>query len=305
MKKDGEKVTTVLKETRRRAEILFASVTVARSTSFVFAKIGLASFGVFSLLGIRFLIAFLILAVIFHRRMLQIDGKTFLLGTAMGVMLFAVMSAEFAALTTVSASETSLIENMAIIFIPLFEAFLLRRRPGRISMVCAAVAFIGVIFLTLKDGFGFALSTGEIFCFAAALAFSFSLILNQRCTQKADPLLLGIVQVGVMGVLAQICAFLFEMPFLPDTGTDWFIVLYLAVVCTCFGFTFQPLAQKYMTSERAGLLSALNPLCAAVFSMIFLKENLGVFGFIGAFLILAAIMIPTVWDSIAAARERT
>ncbi len=303
MKNDGEQSTIVSKETRRRAEILFASVTVARSTSFVFAKIGLNSFGVFSLLGIRFLIAFAILAVIFHRRIFQIDGKTLLLGTAMGVMLFAVMSTEFAALTTVSASETSLIENLAIIFIPLFEAFLLRRRPGRISMICAVVAFIGVLLLTMKDGFGFSLSTGELFCFAAALTFSFSLILNQRCTQKADPLLLGIIEVGVMGALAQMCAFIFETPALPATGMDWFIVLYLAVVCTCFGFTLQPVAQKYMTSERAGLLSALNPLCAAVLSMIFLKENLGVFGFIGAFLILAAIMIPTVSDSFTARKK--
>ncbi|MGI5873466.1 MAG: DMT family transporter [Bacillota bacterium] len=293
--------TTASEKTRRRAELLFASVTVARSTSFIFAKIGLTAFGVFSLLGIRFLIAFLILAVIFHRRLFQIDKKTLLLGFLMGAALFAVMSTEFAALKTVSASETSLIENMAIVFVPLFEAFLLRRRPGALSMVCAAVAFAGVVLLTMKDGFGIALTPGEIFCFAAAVTFSVSLILNQRCAQKADPLNLGIIQVGTMGLLAQICAFLFESPSLPAGGMDWFIVLYLAVVCTCFGFTLQPVAQKHMSSERASLLSALNPLCAAVLSMIFLKENLGLLGFIGAALILIAIMIPTV---LAAAKKQ-
>lgn len=278
---------------RRKAEILFASVIIARSTSFLLAKIGLDSFGVFTLLGIRFLIAFLVLAILFHKKLLHLKAKTVWNGFLMGVMLFAVMSAEFAALKTVSASETSLIENMAIVFVPLFEALLIRKWPKRLSMVCALIAFAGVVFLTLKDGLGFELTVGEIYCFLAAVFYSVLLILTNRLTQKDDPFVLGILQVGFLGVMAMAAALIFESPQLPATGTDWFIVLYLALVCTCFGFTLQPVAQKHMTSERAGLLSSLNPAFAALLSMIFLKERLGLIGAIGALLILIAILIPS------------
>lgn len=278
--------------TRRRAELLFAAVVIARSTSFLLTKIGLDSFDVFTMLAIRFLVAFLFLAVVFHRRFLGIRGKTLWYGFLLGAMLFAVMTAELLGLKTVSASETSLIENMAIVFVPLFESVLLHRRPKLMSIVCAVTAFIGVAFLTMKNGGSFSLSVGEIYCILAALCYSSLLILTNRLAQKDDPFILGILQVGFLGILALIAAFLFEAPHLPTTGTDWAIILYLALVCTCFGFTLQPVAQRHMSSERAGLLTALNPAFAAILSMIFLKEMLGVMGFIGAGLILLAILLP-------------
>lgn len=44
---------------RTQAEWLLVLVILARSTSFVMTKVGLRDMGVFSLLGFRFLIAFL------------------------------------------------------------------------------------------------------------------------------------------------------------------------------------------------------------------------------------------------------
>ena len=60
----------------------------------------------------------------------------------------------------------------------------------------------------------------------------------------ADPLLSGVVQVGFLGVLALIASFLFETPHLPGSGTEWLVVLALALVCSGFGFTLQPVAQS-------------------------------------------------------------
>ena len=61
----------------------------------------------------------------------------------------------------------------------------------------------------------------------------------------ADSLLSGVVQVGFLGVLALIASFLFETPHLPGSGTEWLVVLALALVCSGFGFTLQ-------RSRRAG-----------------------------------------------------
>lgn len=43
---------------RRQAEILLASVILARSTSFLFSKTALEEMGLFELLALRFLLAF-------------------------------------------------------------------------------------------------------------------------------------------------------------------------------------------------------------------------------------------------------
>ena len=45
----------------RRAEVLLAAVIIARSTSFVFNKIGLGTMSAFNMLAVRFLLAFVLL----------------------------------------------------------------------------------------------------------------------------------------------------------------------------------------------------------------------------------------------------
>lgn len=84
--------------TRTQAELLLAAVIIARSTSYVLTKVGLQDMGKFTLLAVRFLLAFAFLAALFRRRLLQIDRRTLLSGLAMGGIYFCVMTAEHAAL---------------------------------------------------------------------------------------------------------------------------------------------------------------------------------------------------------------
>ena len=84
--------------TRTQAELLLAAVIIARSTSYVLTKVGLQDMGKFTLLAVRFLLAFAFLAVLFRRRLLQIDRRTLLSGLAMGGIYFCVMTADHAAL---------------------------------------------------------------------------------------------------------------------------------------------------------------------------------------------------------------
>ena len=93
--------------TRRNAEILLAAVILARSTSFVLSKIGLQGMGKFTLLGLRFLIAFVFLALLFPRHLQHMNRRTFLGGLGLGVMFFLVMTAELSALETVASSTAS------------------------------------------------------------------------------------------------------------------------------------------------------------------------------------------------------
>lgn len=84
--------------TRTQAELLLVAVIIARSTSYVLTKVGLQDMGKFTLLAVRFLLAFAFLAALFRRRLLQIDRRTLLSGLAMGGICFCVMTAELTAL---------------------------------------------------------------------------------------------------------------------------------------------------------------------------------------------------------------
>ena len=103
-------------------------------------------------------------------------------------------------------------------------------------------------------------------------------------------------------LFAAVASLLLESPHLPGTAREWGVILALALVCSCVGFTFQPVAQRYTTAERAAQLCAVNPLSTAVLSAVFLHETMDILGIIGAALILCGIVLHNYQPRKAASR---
>ena len=281
---------------RKQAELLLAAVILTRSSAYLFSKTGLETLGTFNLLAARFLLGFFVLAIIFFRRLRHVKGRDIVGGAVIGAVFTAVMALELTALKTTDTSTVSFLENTAIVFVPFIEALLIRRLPKPASIVSAAVALCGVGFLTLRGGsFGF--TPGEACCLGAAVLYAIGIIVTDRYSHKCDALLVGIVEVGSIGLFSLLLSLVFEQPRIPAGGTEWGCVLVLALLCTGFGFTLQPVAQSHTTSQRAGLMCALNPAFASILGVIVLGEPVTVQGVGGALLILLSLYIPHLWEA--------
>ena len=278
------------KESLKHFDFLLAAVIIARSSAYLFSKICLASMGTFNLLAIRFMLGFVLLAVLFNRRLRHISLHTAIRGVILGAIFFAVMSFELLGLRTTNSSTVSFLENTAIAFVPLFEAVLHRKAPKLNILLCGALTLVGIGLLTIK-GRGLALAPGELLCLMAAVMYATAIITTDRFSHSDDPLVLGIIQVGTIGVLGTLATILFESPRLPDTRLEWGCILYLALICTGFGFTLQPLAQSHTSSEKAGMFCAINPLSASVLGMIFLNESFSLTNLTGAAFIICSIVL--------------
>ena len=274
----------------KSAKILLASVILARSSSYVLQKIGLADIDVFNLMGIRFLMAFLIMAVFFHRKLFHAEKSNILAGFIVGSTYFVVMSFEVFSLKTCESSTTAFLENTAIVMVPLFEALLARKLPLPKTALGFIMAMSGVALMTLQ-GADLHITIGHALALGAAITYAIAIIITDRVSKKADPLVIGIVQLGTMGSLSAVSSFIFETPHLPSEPMAWLAIILLALVCSCFGFTLQPVAQKYTSSETTGLYCAFGPLGAGILGWICLGEALSLFAFIGAVLILLSILI--------------
>lgn len=280
----------------KTAKILLASVIVARSTSFVFSKISLEHMGKFNLLSIRFLVAFIFLALIFRKNILKTNKLTILKGALLGFTFFLVVAFELESIKTTPTSTTSFLENTAIIFVPLFECVLRRRFPKFTTMVGCVLALLGIGVLTLRENIS--MSQGEFYAVLAALTYSAAIIIGDRVSKNDDSLVIGIFQVGFLAFFSSIATLLFETPTLPVHPVEWVNILMLAFVCTGFGFTLQPVAQRYVSSEKTGLFCSLNPVSTAILGSIFLNENLGLNGVIGGSIILFSIFVPSILEKL-------
>ena len=142
--------------TQKKAEILLAAVIAARATSLLFSKIAMNGMGIFNLLAARFLMAFVLLAVVFFKRLRHIKRHTLVRGAIMGGLFFLMLSTELTGLKSTPSSTVSLLENTAIILVPMAEAVLRHKLPKAATAVSALVAIGGVALLTGQSG-GFTL----------------------------------------------------------------------------------------------------------------------------------------------------
>ena len=274
----------------RKYELLLAAIIAARATSFIFSKMVLADMDIFNLLAIRFLLAFILLAVIFCKRLWCIGKNELVSGAIVGLLFFLVMSSELTALRTTDSSTVALLENCSIIFVPLFETVLLRSFPNPKTVFCACVAMIGVFCLTAQVG---TLTVGILFGLLAAALYAVAIIATDRVSHRhTDTLCIGIIQIGVMGILSLLASCFCETFHWPLGNSQWFYILMLVIVCTGFGFTLQPVAQSHVSSERAGLFCAISPAIATLLGIIVLHEPFGVLSIVGLILILVSIVFP-------------
>lgn len=282
---------------RRHAEGLLAAVIFARSTSFLLVKHCLTAFSVFNLLAVRFTIAAVLLVIIFNRHLRGLTLKTLSCGVILGVVFFAMMAGETIALSKTSSSTTALVESSAIMLVPFLSWAFFHQKPTKANVVAAAVAFTGVVFTIGQSG-RIVLSPGIIWCLGTAVIYALSVIVTDAFSKRDDAFTLGVIQVAVMAVCSVIATFLVETPTLSAPGSVWGNVLYLAVVCSVFGFAIQPYAQSGTTSNRASLFLAITPATATVLGVIFLHETLTWLGAVGVALILSSFFLanrPPKW----------
>lgn len=292
------------------AALLLAAVIAARSTSLLFSTVLLADMGPFTMLGERFLAAFAVLVALLWRRLRAAGGTVVARGAVLGVLLFATMAFEATSLTMTASSTVAFLENTAVVIVPVASALMARRLPGKRVLVAALLALAGVALVVLGPqagtGSGQTLSfgPGEALVMGAACCYSAVIMATARFSREGDALVLGVVQVGVVGVLGMGAVFAFEQPALPTGAQQWGAMLELVAVCTVFGFTVQPMAQRFVSVDTAGLFCAITPLVGGVLGVTFLHEPFGPATLAGMGLILAAIAVSAMGSNLEGTTSR-
>ena len=276
----------------RRGEILVGTALALRGSSLLFSKIAMQTMGPFLLMGCRNLIAFALIGLLFHKQLAKVTRRELFHSALLGFALFLSMAFELRGLQTTSSTVTAFLEGTVVVMVPIITCILARKFPDKMTVICALIALAGVGFLTLKgDRIGF--SIGELLVLGGAFWYSTSVIITDHAAKNDDPMHIAIYQLLFISLFGFIGALFFEEIRMPANSTEWGAIIALAVICSGVGFTIQPLGQKYTTPERAGLLTVLNPLAAAVLGIIFLHEKMTPGIITGAILIIISIIYPS------------
>ena len=255
------------------------------------SKIAFEIVPVYSMMTVRYTIAFLFCLAVFGRRILHtlktVPVKCWLIpGLCIGLSYVL----NNIALDLTDATSVAFLRSLAVVITPAF-AFIAFRKRYRWQHIAAQVMVLpGMYLLCVRGGLsGF--GAGELIALLAAALIAATLVFTGRYIEQVDPVSMTALQAGCSAVIAFTGSLLAEGGVHAGSATPqaWMIILYLAILCTFLGYLLQNLALTRISDREVSLLQSLNPVMTAVFSFILLGETLSAAGFAGAAIIIACI----------------
>ncbi|WP_455537875.1 DMT family transporter [Terrisporobacter sp.] len=152
--------------------------------AFVFTRLSLQYFDVYSLSFLRYLVASITLLVIICFIKIEIPKKedlpTFILSGALGFFIYVILFNKGTAL--VSAATSSIVIAMVPVFTALLATFFYKEKLKMYQWLAIGVEFIGILVLTLMNG-SFSINEGVLWLLIAAICLASYNILQRKLTK--------------------------------------------------------------------------------------------------------------------------
>ena len=275
-----------------RADLMLLAVTVFWGASYMLTKLALDVLEPFNLTALRFLIAFVVSALVFYRNILESDIKTIKYSLILAVILVGMFISMAFGLKYTTASNAGFLISLAVIIIPILSYLFLKQEIEKKVVVGVCIAPIGIALLTLNTQLS--VSGGDLLCILCAFLSAVHVVVMGVFTRKVDSIALGVLQLGFAGILSIVFSLFTETVSLPSTGISWGATLALSILCTAFGYIVQATAQQYTSASHTGLILSLEPVFSAVLGFAFLGEVLPLRGYFGAVILLFSVLIAEV-----------
>ena len=276
---------------QRKADLLLVLITGFWGMSYFLTDLCLSGMTPMSLNAFRFIIGFGVLAMVFWKKMWPVSRATLKYGLLVGLSLVGVYVCYGYGILYTSLTNAGFICALPVVTTPLIEFAVARKRPDKKLFLALVACTVGLAMMTLNEQFKPAL--GDILCLGVAVFYGVDLVLTDRAVHRedVDPLQMGVIQLGVVGVVTLIMTLTLEKPNLPPTGKIWAAALFLAIFCTGIAFVVQTVPQQYTTATHVGLIFTLEPVFSAIVAFTLAGERLRPMGYVGAVLMMVSLVL--------------
>jgi drug/metabolite transporter (DMT)-like permease len=261
------------------ADLALAAIMAVWGSTFAMVRVlvggGEAPVSPMLLVAVRMAFASaLLLLWLLTRRELRFDKALWRDGLVCAALLGAGFLLQIEGQHRTTASRSGFLTGLLVVFVPLLELLLFRRRPSLPASAGIAIAFTGMALLSSGGAAGQAQLVGDLLTVGCAIVFAGHIIALGRVASRHSLFPLLLVQLLGTGAMAAVAGPLVERQhFTPDPRT-FAAIAYLAVFATLLAFGVQTWAQRRLPPVRMALLSALEPAFAAIWAAVLIGERL-------------------------------
>jgi drug/metabolite transporter (DMT)-like permease len=288
------------------AHILLIGVVLVWGCTFPLVKSALNDISPLLFNLLRMTLAALVLLLINFKELRGLTRTELRRCLTAGLFLALGYSFQTAGLAHTTPSKSAFLTGLVVVIVPILNlipgvAPPTSPRPNTIVFLGAILAFIGLILLTSTPGTGAALLSGmhlgEWLTLLCAIAFAAHLLTLAHAAPQLSARRLGTLQIAFAAIFMLLALPLGGRPAFHLTPTAILALAITALFATAAAFTIQSWAQQLLPATHIALILTLEPVFAALTSLLFFHERFGPRELLGAALILAGILLAELRSS--------
>ncbi|MGE8557431.1 MAG: DMT family transporter [Acinetobacter sp.] len=276
--------------TSRAPQLALILITVIWGGSFITVQYGLNFASPMFFVGCRFAAAMLFVSLFSWKDLTGIRVQEIAAGALIGLVIALGYGTQTIGLKTISSSESAFLTALYVPLVPILLWLLFRKTPQMMTWCGAALAFLGLVFLT-GNGFGeIQLNFGQLITILGSIAIALEIILIGFFAGKVNVRRVTVIQLGFASLFA-FCM----MPLVGETWNPVFSWPLLSILCG-LGFASAAIqlvmnwAQREVGPSQAAIIYSGEPVWAALIGRV-AGERLPLLAILGGALVVLGVIV--------------
>lgn len=306
-------VETTRPMTRATADLFLLAAALIWGLAFIGQATAMEHMGPLMFTGVRFLLAALVVApfaMMEGRGTIEegraplpaIPAKRALPLIGIGIAFFGGATMQQYGLLTTSVSNAGFLTALYVVMVPAIAWVITKlthdpkaadKAHVKIHTTIWPAAVLSLLGTFLLGGGSVnGLNTGDMLIVGGAFFWAVQILaLGWLAYDLRRPLMISLIQYGVVAALGILGGFLFETPTWTGMFAAWKEILFTGIISGGLAFTLQSIAQAHTPPSDAAIIVSSEGLFAAAFGALLLNERLTLLGWTGAACVLTAVLI--------------
>lgn len=284
--------------------------TIIWGGTFALIKNALADISPLLFLGIRFFLAAIILLPFIYTVIIKTNKKTFVAGSILGLFYFLGFATQTVGLNYTTATKSGFITGTFVVFIPVLQTIIEKKRPKWYNLVSILFVLIGLIFLSSSgdnliqfiNELGSDFNLGDFLTLLCAVLFAFQVVYVDIFTKKYDYMPMVFIQLLITGLGGFIGSMFlssigFEIVKFSFNTNVIFALIYTSVFASIVATIIQLKYQKIVSPTKAGIIYSFEPIMAAILAFFIVGEKISKFGMFGGIFIVIGLLLSEILEN--------
>lgn len=243
-------------------------------------------------LAARFLLAALVLALLFYPRVKKATRHDIKNSLVVGVFLTTAFVAQTVGLLFTTPGKQAFITSAYVVMVPFLSYLVSRRPPARKEIVGAFLCMVGLSMLSLTRDMQ--VNLGDVLTFIAAIGFAGHIVVIGHFANRVDAVVMNVYQFVLAGVTCLLLAFVLEPMPTELAFPAIYSLAYLVLFSSVGAFMIQVTALKHTHPTHAGIILSMEAVFGALFAYLFWREVFTPVMLLGCVVVFIAILVTEV-----------